>query len=126
MDLPVKPRVQNKIHEISVLFLQIYVNSKGPLHYLISWGSRNTEKKNKIVSFQLFSHIKRAYLHNSGIKIHRMYPGKVLNACSYYYKAVKPMICDTEMVSIMGLYYLLLSLFEPSCGPIILPIVKSF
>merc|ERR1712107_755518 len=75
-------------------------------------GHKN--KKNKIVSFQLFSLIKRANFHNSGIEIHRMYPGKVLNACSYYYKAVKPMICDTEMVSIVGLYYLLLSLFEPT------------
>ena len=103
MDLPVKLGVQNKVHEIFVLFLQIYVNGKGPLYYLIGWGSRNTEKKNKIVSFQLFSNIKRANLHNSGIEIHRMYPGKVSNACSYYYKAVKPMICDTEMVFIVGL-----------------------
>jgi len=58
--------------------------------------------------------MKRANLQNSGIEIQRMYPGKVLNACSYIYKAVKPIICDTEMVSIVVLYYLLLSLFEPT------------
>ena len=108
---PSEAGAENKIHDISVLFLKIYVNCKGLLHYLIGWGSRNTKKTK---SFQLFSLIKRANLHNSGIEIHRMYPGKVLNACSYYYKAVKPMICDTEMVFIVGLYYLLLSLFEPT------------